>query len=94
VQPKIAVKIKVLSGFTGHAVLYRCIPPISDYDGGVHQHIVVSAVVVPYAGAETYIFPSDSNGNVVSYSELNGSYRGGLDHKQALENAGYELKEA
>lgn len=59
----------------------------------MHQHIVISATIAPYSGAETYIFPSDADGNITSYIELSGSYRGGLDHKRALENAGYELKE-
>lgn len=67
---------------------------MSDFDGGVHQHVVVSSVIAPYTGPETYIFPSNAAGDVISYSELDGSYRGGLDHKQALENAGYEVKEA
>lgn len=93
-QPKIAIRIKSLDNFKGHAALYRCIPPMIDYNGIGHQHVIVSAADVPYSGPETYIFPSDEDGNVISYNELNGSYRGGLNHFIALENAGYELKEA
>ncbi len=47
-------------------------------------YVVVSAVVVPYTGAETLIFPANEAGEVLSWGELDGSYRGGLDHEQAL----------
>ena len=40
---------------------------------------------------ETYIFPADEDGNVLDWGELEGSYRGGMDHEEALHNAGYEI---
>jgi len=59
-------------------------------DGG---NVIVSAVVVFCSGPETYIFEADENGNVVNWTELEGSYKGGLCHRRALENAGYEVIE-
>jgi hypothetical protein len=64
--------------------LYRLEPPYEDYD-----FVVVSATVVPYSGPETYIFGADSNGEILKWLELPGSYRGGLSHETALKNAGY-----
>lgn len=87
-----AYKIRDLDGFTGRATLYR----VSDYvevegTDEVFQYIVVSATVVPSSGPETYIFPADENGKITDWGELPGSYRGGLDHAQALMNGGFEI---
>ena len=72
--------------FTGEARLYRVDPPL---DG--NSFVVVSATVAPYSGAETYIFPANEDGTVRSWLELDGSYRGGLDHDEALRRAGYTV---
>lgn len=90
---KTARKIRDLSGFTGQAALYE----LSEFIeiGGtdeVFNHIVVSATIVPYSGPETYIFPANADGTVADWGELNGSFRGGLDHEQALKNAGYAIE--
>jgi hypothetical protein len=76
--------------------IYRLDPPIpSDhYDRSVpesFQYVVVSAAEVMYSGPETYIFGSDESGEILSFSELEGSFQGALDHEQALRNAGYEV---
>lgn len=66
--------------------IYRMEPPL---DG--HDHVWVSAVFVPFTGPETYIFGWDEGvKDVASWGELEGSYRGGLDHDEALRGAGYE----
>jgi len=80
-----AVPIKKLTGFTGNAALYRLDPPL---DGNVF--VVVSATD-KYVEAETYIFAADETGNVIDWGELDGSFRGDLDHAKALANAGYEV---
>lgn len=49
-----------------------------------HSIVVVSAVNAPFSGPETYIFPGDEDGKVTDWGELDGSYRGGLDHEEAL----------
>jgi hypothetical protein len=81
-----ATFIKDLTGYGGAAKLYKCKPPLEGND-----FVIVSAARVPYSGPETYIFPSDNEGNVTDYGELEGSYRGGLDHHKALNNAGYKV---
>ena len=91
-----AMKVRDLDDFTGSAALYRLSEPLVDLDWddaerGRYEYVVVSATVVPYSAPETYIFPSNEDGEVVSWSELNGSFRGGLDHAKALRGAGYEV---
>jgi hypothetical protein len=41
---------------------------------------------------ETYIFPADSEGAVLHYGELDGSYQGGMDKNKALADAGYTIE--
>ena len=96
VQPaKSSVKeakfISKVIAFKGDARLYRMDPP---YIG--NDYVVVSAVTVPNTmtlsgGPETYIFKSDSHGLILNLSELPGSFRGDMDHKRALANAGYTI---
>jgi hypothetical protein len=80
---KKATLVKTLDGFNGDARLYRVDPPLEG-----NEFVVVSAVFA-YSGPETYIFPSDADGEVVSWSELEGSFNDGIGHKEALNNAGY-----
>lgn len=60
-------------------------------DGVVTSYVVTSSVFFCYTGSETLIFPSDEKGDITSFTDLEGSYRGGLDHEKALKNAGYEI---
>lgn len=78
------------------ARLYRLDPPLAakDWDTGEmvsHEYVRTSATVVMFSGPETYIFPADENGEVTDWGELEGSYKGGLDHEEALRGAGYEV---
>jgi len=64
------------------------------------SYVVVSAVV-PFADLgfndlkpETLIFAANEEGKIVDFMDLEGSYRGGLDHEQALQNAGYTVVKA
>jgi len=75
-----------LPDFNGYAALYQMTPA---HDG--HEFVVASAANVPFSGPETYLFPAAADGEIKSFSELDGSYRGGLDHAQALSNAGYTI---
>lgn len=61
-----------------------------DPDKGKTDHVVVSAVRV-LGEPETYIFASDAEGAVTCWTEMPGSYRGGLDHEQAIRDAGWEI---
>lgn len=74
-----------------HQVLYRLDPPATWGDDYTTVHVVVSAVHAPYSGPETYVFPADPDGAILDWAELEGSYRGGLDHAEALQGAGYEV---
>ena len=84
----------------GYQSLYKVSPPV-EYDkpwddkkvskAKTTEYIVVSAANVMMSGPETYIFPSNEKGEVIDWTELDGSYRGGLDHHEALTNAGYEV---
>jgi hypothetical protein len=84
---KTATFVKNLTGWDGDARLYKCEPPL---DG--HDHVIVSAVVALFSGPETYIFPSNAQGEPKDYGELTGSFRGALDHAEALRGAGYEVR--
>jgi hypothetical protein len=73
-------KIRELTGFTGHAALYQL-------DNG--EYVVASAVVAPFSGPETLVFPADESGEVTSWGEI-GGVRGALDHAAALATVGTE----
>ena len=87
-----------LLGFRGTAHLYKLSEPVTfDYDWNTGMdtkntnYVVVSEANIPYSGSETYIFPADKDGEVLSWLELKGSFRGELNHERALQNAGYEV---
>ena len=44
-----------------------------------------------FSGPETYIFGADAEGNVLRWGELEGSFRGDIDHARALRGAGYTV---
>lgn len=68
--------------------LYR----LSDTELSSTGYVVVSAVcAIDWGGPETYIFASNAEGEVDDWGELDGSYRGGLDHEKALRGAGYTV---
>lgn len=83
-----------LASFRGDARLFKLSQPVKYFSGGGNmqtEHVVVSAVTA-YSGPETYIFPADADGRVLDYMELDGSFRGGLDHAHALDGAGFEIR--
>lgn len=75
-----------LPKFNVSAALYKLAPPL---DG--NEFVIVSAAEVPYTGPETYIFPASEDGQITDWRELDGSFRGGLDHAEALAGAGYQI---
>lgn len=86
-KEKRAVLMKAnLEGFTGVAHLYKVNPP---HEG--HNYVIVSATNI--SGPETYIFGANKDGQVLNWVELGGSFQGGLDHAEALRNAGYKIGE-
>lgn len=85
-----------LPDWRGSAQVYRVDPPMTyrdDADDPKTTDLVVVSAVVAYSGPETYIFPARKVGDsfeTINMLELHGSFRGALDHAQALKNAGYE----
>lgn len=91
--------------FSGTARLYKLSESVpygwldwEDEEAGIDnrettEYVIVSAAVVMFTGPETYIFPSNKDGDIVDWGEMDGSYRGDLNHQRAIENAGWELKE-
>jgi hypothetical protein len=73
--------------------LYKLSRPVDNGCDGTTEHVIVSATYV-LGVPETYIFPSDADGAITSWLELDGSYRGGTDHEQALRGAGWEVAPA
>lgn len=92
-----AIFIKALTNMRSAARLYRVEPPAvvgggyNDEPVKTTDHIVVSAVIAPYTGPETYIFAADEHGNITDWGEMDGSQRGTLDHEDVLRAAGYEV---
>ena len=53
---------------------------------GGEQHYVVTSGAFPFgSGPETYVFRSDSDGEVTEWGELPGSFKGSVDHERAIE---------
>ena len=88
---KSAVAIKNVKEAKGQACLYKLSDPLMGYD-----YVVVSAARDAKDNynnitGETFIFGSDELGKIKSFLELPGSYKGGLDHQKALNDAGYDI---
>ena len=92
---KTAKFIKKLVTFTGDARLFELSEAVSTEaypeSDATTRFVVVSAVSAPFSGPETYIFPANRDGKVLSWGEMTGSFRGGLDHVEALRGAGFEV---
>lgn len=89
-----------LSGFKGHAALFKLSPPMesTDWDDDSnkltlkHDFVVLSSVIAfDHGSAETFIFPANAEGKVTNWGELPGSQRGTLDHDYILWRKGYQV---
>lgn len=84
-----------LPDLRGDARLYRVEPEVAYIAMGgeelLSNYVVVSGVDNIYA-CETYIFPADARGHVLDWGELPGSFQGYIDHEEALNCAGYEVR--
>ena len=52
-------------------------------DATVVSHVITSATTV-LGVPETYVFPAAEDGEIVDWGELPGSFKGALDHTEAL----------
>ena len=69
-----------------HQKFFRLSEPLSDA-----SYVCVSALdfAQDTQEPETSIFSCDAAGNIAFAERLPGSFRGAMDHEQALRNAGY-----
>lgn len=86
----IATQVAILSSWRGVAIHYKLSVPLEGY-----SDVIVSAI--DHADAvfrtfETYIFPCDEHGKVISYCELPGSVRDTNDHTQVLADINYSIQ--
>jgi hypothetical protein len=89
-----ATFVKKADGFKEHAELFRLERQKTE-NGVRFQFIVVSIVNMAFdtLRPETYIFPANSYGDVLSWGELKGSFQGAMDISKALRDGGYEVVE-
>ena len=87
-----ATFVKKADGFAEHAELFRLEKPAETRGGIKFQFIVVSTLKCARDTGlpETYMFPADSMGKVLSWVELDGSFRGEVNISKALRDGGYE----
>lgn len=83
---KTATFVQKLTGWQGDARLYKLSEPLDGFD-----FVVVSGVNALRTGPETFLFGAREDGEVGSWLELDGSFRGRIDHEAALRGAGYEI---
>lgn len=88
-----ATFIKTLGNpWKGDARLYHLSEPVvydDDYETDPETEYVVVSGVWAWSDNETYIFPATSTGEALSFTELDGSFTGGIDHERALRDLGY-----
>jgi hypothetical protein len=81
-------------GSRGDQKLYRLSESVPygwhDEDEGrpTTEYVVISGVCNQYAH-ETYIFPGDADGEIIDWGEMDGSFRGAVDHERAIREAGW-----
>lgn len=73
----------------GEVYLWELSEEIEYEQGKFTDWVVTSAANIMFYGPETYIFPCNEDAEVLCWSELEGSYKGGLDHYKAIRNAGW-----
>jgi hypothetical protein len=74
--------------------LWHVDPPIPDYEGNPTSYVITSAVNASGydSGPETLIFAADADGNIKDFMDLEGSYRGELNHERAIREAGWKMQ--
>lgn len=84
--------------FLGIAFFYKLSEPVEyyDYDGAdtilkETKFVCVSQVNAFGTGYETFIFPADESGEVVSWGELRGSRRGYISPDALMSELGWEV---
>lgn len=103
-EKPIATFVRKLTDFRGDARLFKLSKPFQydRYDPSNKKEIPVVVEFVVVSGIdtssihellnerETYIFAANSKGEISDWLELKGSFKGKIDHAQALKNMGYK----
>lgn len=63
-----------------------------DEDGEYTTNYVITSIPANPEMIETFIFPCDERGVVLSWLELHGSFTGDYDHERAILNAGWQIE--
>ena len=81
-----ATYLRDLKGWNSDARLYKLSEPARWHGHGDPIEFTYVAVSAIHVGQipETFVFPADVSGKVISWSELPGSFRGALHHDRAL----------
>lgn len=75
-----------LPKFIGIAHLYELSPSCQG-----SRYVIASTTYVSFSGYETYLFPSDKEGNVTEWGELEGSTKGNVPHEKIFSSIGYTV---
>ncbi len=83
-----SIKVTKIKDLTekGDTSLYRLtkeIPYEALEKSGKTSFVIVSTISGPWT-TETYIFPATEEGEILSWPELPGSFRGSMGHEEAL----------
>lgn len=98
---KATMIIESLPGMQGEVAIFKLEPAYKDDDEWADietvEYVAISTIGMAFdtGRPETYIFPADVEGNIISWGELKGSFQGGgkdlvEDRKKALNGLGYE----
>ena len=95
-ETKKAFFIREVEGWRGRVNLYRLDPPLvrepqyeDDEYSGTFEYVLVSAVIAPFSGAETLVFPATEDGEAVHMLDIAG-LGGTLSHSEVIKDMGYE----
>jgi hypothetical protein len=82
--------VQELDGWRGDVQLYKLSEPVESPSGEMTSHVAVSGIDNEW-GTETYIFACDEHRENVDFLEMEGSFRGSIDHEAAIMGAGWVL---
>lgn len=75
----------------GRAAIYKLSEPFAFREDRSCTHVFVSSTTV-MGTPETYAFPSDEDGKVLDWLELDGSQKGAVTHEVVLRDMGFPVR--
>ena len=79
-----ATFVKDLTGWQSSAKLWELSREVEDGYCEVTTRFIITSKVIAYSGPETYIFPSDPEGDPLSMLEMPGSMKGVVSHEESI----------